>query len=154
MFAAKLDSSVAGGKTTEPDTEVNDLQISADILRGYTDLIILRQLTKQDSYGYQINREVSSLSEGNLTFREATLYTAFRRLEEAGDIESYWGNEQTGARRRYYRLTEKGRAHLREDADAWLKTRELLNRLILDEAPEQGRQAPPVIEIPGVRFRS
>jgi len=105
--------------------EVNDLHISADVLRGYTDLIILRQLAKKDSYGYQINREVSAVSDGSLTFREATLYTAFRRLEGAGSIESYWGDEQTGARRRYYRLTEKGRDQLQEGTETWLSTREL-----------------------------
>ena len=135
--------------------EVNDLHISADVLRGYTDLIILRQLAKKDSYGYQINREVSAVSDGSLTFREATLYTAFRRLEGAGSIESYWGDEQTGARRRYYRLTEKGRDQLQEGTETWLRTRELLNRLILDQNDVgQSVTSSPVITIPGIRFRS
>ena len=40
------------------------MALSADILRGYTDTIILRQLSEGDSYGYQINKNVSVLSGG------------------------------------------------------------------------------------------
>ena len=48
------------------------------------------------------------LTDGRYELKEATLYTAFRRLEEAGCIRSYWGDEATGARRRYYAITEAG----------------------------------------------
>ena len=40
------------------------MALSADILRGYTDTIILRQLAQGDSYGYQINKNVAALSGG------------------------------------------------------------------------------------------
>ena len=86
--------------------------LSADILRGYTDTIILRQLAGGDSYGYQINTRVAEISGGGLEMKEATLYTAFRRLETAGYIRSYWGDEMSGARRRYYALTNEGREKL------------------------------------------
>ena len=57
------------------------MALSADILRGYTDTIILHQLSHGDSYGYQINKTISTLSGGEVELKEATLYTAFRRLE-------------------------------------------------------------------------
>ena len=60
------------------------MALSADILRGYTDTIILHQLSHGDSYGYQINKTISTLSGGEVELKEATLYTAFRRLEAAG----------------------------------------------------------------------
>ena len=109
--------------------------ISADLLRGYTDAVILRQLAEKDGYGYQISKEVTTISEGKLELKEATLYTAFRRLEGAGYIRSYWGNETVGARRRYYSLTEEGRKKLREEVQAWQETREVLNQLL-----EEGKQ--------------
>ena len=65
------------------------MALSADILRGYTDTIILRQLSVGDSYGYQVNKNVTALSGGAVEMKEATLYTAFRRLETAGYIRSY-----------------------------------------------------------------
>ena len=60
------------------------MNLSADLLRGYTDPIILQRLEKKDGYGYQISREVSELSGGRVELKEATLYTAFRRMETAG----------------------------------------------------------------------
>ena len=109
------------------------MMISADLLRGYTDAVILRRLTGNDGYGYQISKEVANISGGRLEMKEATLYTAFRRLEGAGLIRSYWGDEMIGARRRYYSLTEEGRKKLAEEVQAWHETREVLNRLLEEE---------------------
>ena len=109
------------------------MALSADILRGYTDTIILRKLAGGDSYGYQINKRVAEKSGGGLEMKEATLYTAFRRLETAGYIRSYWGDEMSGARRRYYALTNEGREKLLQDCEAWQETKRLIDRL-LEEA--------------------
>lgn len=106
------------------------MALSADILRGYTDSIILKQLEREDSYGYQINKQVGAVSAGAFEMKEATLYTAFRRLEGAGYIRSYWGNERSGARRRYYTITVMGRDKLRQDRDAWHETRYLIDQLL------------------------
>ena len=94
------------------------MALTADILRGYTDTIILRQLAAGDSYGYQINKQVAQITDGIFEMKEATLYTAFRRLEGAGLI------------RAYYALTESGRERLRQDCLAWQETRRLLDRLL------------------------
>ena len=78
------------------------MAISADMLRGHTETIILAQLIKNDSYGYEISKAIEDLSHGELVLKDATLYTAFRRMEHDGFIESYWGESDAGARRRYY----------------------------------------------------
>ena len=109
------------------------MALSADILRGYTDAIILRQLAQGDSYGYQINKNVSALSGGAFEMKEATLYTAFRRLESAGYIRSYWGDELSGARRRYYAITDVGREKLRADRAAWMETKDQIDLLLMEE---------------------
>ncbi len=106
------------------------MNLSADLLRGYTDTVLLCQLEKEDSYGYRISKNVLELSEGGLELKEATLYTAFRRLENAGLIRSWWGDEATGARRRYYSITEEGRKKLTEDRASWMESRDLLDKLI------------------------
>ena len=66
-------------------------------------------LANGDSYGYEINKTVGELTNGELELKEATLYTCFRRLEAAGHIISYWEDENTGARRRYYAITDLGK---------------------------------------------
>ena len=106
------------------------MALTADILRGYTDAIILRQLAGEDSYGYQINKRVTAITGGALEMKEATLYTAFRRLEAGGFIRSYWGDEQTGARRRYYAITEAGREKLRADVATWQETKAQIDQLL------------------------
>ena len=78
------------------------MSIAGDLIRGHTDAIILARLLRGDSYGYEINKTISTLSCGRFELKEATLYTAFKRLEELGYITSYWGSSGAGARRRYY----------------------------------------------------
>ena len=106
------------------------MALASDLLRGYTDTIILNRLSRGDSYGYEINKRIAELSGGVLELKEATLYTAFRRLENGGLIISYWGNEDTGARRRYYSLTPSGRDRLAEDLAAWKESRKALDALL------------------------
>ena len=106
------------------------MTISADLLRGYTDTIIMRQLAETDGYGYGISRMVAEKSNGMVRLKEATLYTAFRRMEESGLIRSYWGDEATGARRRYYSLTDPGREKLEDEKTAWEETKQVMDRLI------------------------
>lgn len=114
---------------------------SSDILRGYTDTIILAQLAKADSYGYVISKNVQEITRGELQLKEATLYTTFRRLESAGVIESYWGNENAGARRRYYHLTDAGRALYEENREDWRKYRAMISDLFGMEEASDDEQA-------------
>ena len=107
---------------------------SSDILRGYTDTIILAQLDQGDNYGYVISKNFQEITRGELELKEATLYTTFRRLENSGMIESYWGNENAGARRRYYHLTEKGRELFYENQADWRKYRSIISELFGMEA--------------------
>ena len=107
---------------------------SSDILRGYTDTINLAQLDQGDNYGYVNSKNVQKITRGELELKEATLYTTFRRLENSGMIESYWGNENAGARRRYYHLTEKGRELFYENQADWRKYRSIISELFGMEA--------------------
>jgi DNA-binding PadR family transcriptional regulator len=106
------------------------VSITADLIRGHTDTIILAALPQGDSYGYRINRSMVDLTDGRYELKEATLYTAFRRLEEAGYIRSYWGDEATGARRRYYAITPQGREAYRSMMREWREASGLLEKLM------------------------
>lgn len=106
------------------------MSVAGDLIRGHTDAIILARLLKSDSYGYEINKEISALSSGKLELKEATLYTAFRRLEEAGCIVSYWGDGAAGARRKYYSITPMGREALKKLCAEWEETREIMDQLL------------------------
>lgn len=113
------------------------VSISADLLRGHTDAIILAQLMGGDSYGYAINKRIQQRTGGAYGFKEATLYTAFKRLEGAGLIRSYWGEEGPGARRRYYSVTGPGRERWAQVRREWEQARALLDGLITLQDTEQ-----------------
>ena len=106
------------------------MSITGDLIRGHTDAIILARLLRSDSYGYEINKEILTLSGGKFELKEATLYTAFKRLEEAGFIASYWGGSGAGARRRYYTITPQGKLESRRLADEWEETKEIMDKLL------------------------
>ena len=107
------------------------MSITADLIRGNTDTIILAQLVAHDSYGYEINNAIRQATDNRYELKEATLYTAFRRLEEAGYISSYWGDENSGARRRYYSITQKGQDHYQQLVTDWNTSYEIISKLIL-----------------------
>ncbi|MBE6619957.1 MAG: helix-turn-helix transcriptional regulator [Ruminococcaceae bacterium] len=109
------------------------MSITADLIRGHTDAIILAHLLERDSYGYEINKAILEQTEHRYELKEATLYTAFRRLEDAGYIASYWGNETVGARRKYYTLTQAGRSAFEEQQTAWKNARDMINKLMKTE---------------------
>ena len=109
------------------------MSIAGDLIRGHTDAIILARLLQSDSYGYEINKVISTLSSGRFELKEANLYTAFRRLEELGHIASYWGGSGAGARRRYYTITPEGREACYMLMQEWQETKAIIDKLLTSE---------------------
>ena len=106
------------------------MSIASDLIRGHTETIILAHLMHDDSYGYEINKSIQEKTNNQYELKEATLYSAFRRLEAGGFITSYWGDQTTGARRRYYKVTHLGKALYEQNREDWQKAKELINKLI------------------------
>ena len=106
------------------------MSIASDLIRGNTDMIILAQLMRKESYGYEINKNIRRKSNKQFELKEATLYGAFRRLEEAGYVSFYWGGEERGARRRYYNITEQGREAFQNMLQDWRQASELIESMI------------------------
>ena len=103
---------------------------AADLLRGHTDTIVLGVLRSRDRYGFEIYKEIRDATGGDHEIKEATLYAAYRRLVKDGLVEAYWGDESQGGRRKYYRITDAGRAVYRRNVDAWVATRRTIDSLL------------------------
>ena len=106
------------------------MSIGADLIRGHTEAVTLALLREKDSYGYEINKTIAETSGGRYELKEATLYTAFKRLEDAGWISSYWGDQGSGARRKYYTITSAGVENLLRMQAEWREAREIIDRLL------------------------
>ena len=103
---------------------------AADLLRGHTDTIVLGVLRGRDRYGFEIYKAIREATGGDYEIKEATLYAAYRRLVKDGLVEAYWGDESQGGRRKYYRITDAGRAVYRRNVDAWVVTRRTIDSLL------------------------
>lgn len=103
---------------------------AADLLRGHTDTIVLGVLRRADRYGFEIYKAIRDATGGDYEIKEATLYAAYRRLVKDGLVEAYWGDESQGGRRKYYRITDAGRAVYRRNVDAWVVTRRTIDSLL------------------------
>lgn len=102
----------------------------SDLIRGNIDAIVLRALLDGDNYGYEILKSISRESEGEYEMKEPSLYTSLKRLEKQSFVESYWGSEAQGARRKYYRITAAGKQELREATERWMRVRSIIDRLL------------------------
>ena len=78
------------------------------------DFVVLSILGRQDSYGYEITQQVRRI----LDVSETALYPALRRLQKAGLLTTY-DQPWQGRNRRYYKITEHGRAQLRQHRIDW-----------------------------------
>ncbi|EJW16305.1 PadR family transcriptional regulator [Paenibacillus alvei] len=105
-------------------------KLSSDLLRGHTDTIILKLLMSGDKYGYEICKLVHTGSNGLYELKEATMYSSLKRLEQEGNITSYWGDETHGGRRKYYRITDKGRVTYADNKQNWEYAKKILDILI------------------------
>ena len=103
---------------------------ASDLIRGNIDAIVLCSLSGGDSYGYEILKDVARTSQGEYEMKEPSLYTSLKRLEGQGLVESYWGSESQGARRKYYCITEAGRKELGQATERWVRARTIIDRLL------------------------
>lgn len=109
---------------------MTDNKISSDLLRGHTDTIILKLLIDGDKYGYEISKLIQANSGDEYQLKEATMYSSLKRLEADGGITSYWGDETLGGRRKYYRISEKGKQIYLENKNNWDYAKRILDQLL------------------------
>jgi PadR family transcriptional regulator, regulatory protein PadR len=90
----------------------------ASWLKGVLDLLVLASLTGGESYGYEIAKALAKAGLGQI--KGGSLYPVLNRLEEAGLVAAEYRVAERGPGRRYYNLTDEGRATLAEQGALWL----------------------------------
>ncbi|MBO7746865.1 helix-turn-helix transcriptional regulator [Paenibacillus sp. MWE-103] len=90
-----------------------------ELLKGSIDILLLSVIRRQDTYGYDIVQQLRTLSRDSYHMSQGTLYPALKRLEQKGLLRSYWSDNAEGGRRKFYALTDAGRAELAEKLQAW-----------------------------------
>ncbi len=131
---------------TESET-AEEKAISSDLIRGHINTIILRSLYDGDKYGYEIIAEIERKSHGQYSMKQPSLYSALKRLESQGFITSYWGGSVGGGRRKYFSLTEDGRAISERNQSEWEYSRTVIDSLISDKEFDFSNPAPTAVDM-------
>ena len=88
--------------------------MDVQLRKGLLEVCVLAAMRRHDSYGYQIIRDIEPFVE----ISESTLYPILRRLEAARMLTEY-SVAHNGRLRKYYRITDVGRARLLEFEEDW-----------------------------------
>jgi len=103
-----------------------------DLNSGLVALVLLAILerTTEDLYGYEIAKRLQKANQGEALFKEGTIYPVLRALAAAALLTSRVVPSYSGPPRRYYRITDEGRAVLHQWSDIWRQTRGFVDRFI------------------------
>ncbi len=93
---------------------------------------LLLELLRAPSYGYDLIRRLADYGFRRATNEPAVVYKVLRSLEEAGSIASQWSTAGSGPARRYYELTDEGRAALASRVRQLGRFRDRIERLLGD----------------------
>jgi DNA-binding PadR family transcriptional regulator len=95
------------------------MKIDKELVGASTALLVLSSLAREATYGYRLLKKVNEDAVGLFTWQEGTLYPILHKLEQEGLVEAEWRLADTGRRRKYYHVTQKGRETLTEGVSQW-----------------------------------
>ena len=95
------------------------MHIDKDLVAASATPLVLAILASGESYGYAILKRVRELSDGELDWTDGMLYPLLHRLSRLGYVTTEWRTPPQGRRRRYYAITDDGRAALAEHQRQW-----------------------------------
>jgi PadR family transcriptional regulator PadR len=96
--------------------------------RGTLQYCVLSLLVEEERYGFDLVRGLAEM-DGMVT-SEGTIYPLLSRLRRDGLVESTWQESPTGPPRRYYRLTDRGRAALGAFRLEWRRFRDAVDNFV------------------------
>jgi PadR family transcriptional regulator, regulatory protein PadR len=91
----------------------------SDLPQGTLDLLILQVVALGPIHGYAISQRIQQLTRNGIEVRQGSLYPALHRLENQGLLMATWQESDTGRDAKFYQLTRRGRAQLRDDRASW-----------------------------------
>lgn len=95
------------------------MEINKDLIAASSTPIVLATLAERESYGYAILKRVQEASDRRIEWTDGMLYPVLHRLERLGFIEGKWQAAESGRKRKYYRITPRGKSQLAEELKQW-----------------------------------
>ena len=95
------------------------MRLEREMMRGAGPTAVMQLLSTGEKYGYELVESLSRQSDGVLKMGQSTVYPMLYNLEAKGLVTSKEKPGPTGRKRRYYRLTAKGKKRLQTDRQQW-----------------------------------
>ena len=95
------------------------MHIDKDLVAASATPLVLAILAEGESYGYAILKRVRALSGDELQWTDGMLYPLLHRLLRLGYVTTEWRSPPEGRRRKYYAITDEGRAALADQQQQW-----------------------------------
>jgi PadR family transcriptional regulator PadR len=89
------------------------------LLQGTLDLLILKALGAGELHGLGVSRRIEQITHGAFLVKPGSLFPALHRLEEAGWLNSFWGESDNNRRAKFYCLTKSGKAQFEVETEQW-----------------------------------
>lgn len=102
----------------------------SDLPQGTLDLLILKIAALEPIHGYAIAQRIQQVSRDVLQVQQGSLYPALHRLENRGLLAAEWKESETGREAKFYRLTAKGRAELKNETANWARLSEAIGLIL------------------------
>lgn len=103
--------------------------------KGVLEMLVLKQLEKEERYGYQLISRLKDKRGGLFALKEGTLYPILYRLEDDGLVVSRWSQPQgKEVSRKYYVITEEGKKGLKELSVLWRDFSAQVSKMMEEEA--------------------
>lgn len=102
-----------------------------ELLKGTISLLILSLLRRRPMYGYEIVKTVSEETQGELQWKEGSLYPGLHKLAGEGLVRGEWEGPVGGRRRKYYHLTAAGEKALESKLRSWERLARAIDRVLV-----------------------
>ena len=103
--------------------------MNAQFKKGVLELCVLSKLAKVDQYGYELTEAISK----EMVISTGTLYLILKRLKDEAFVETYLVESGEGPARKYYHMTEKGKAHQKNQKEEWIEFVKAVENILEEE---------------------
>lgn len=106
------------------------MAIDKSLMSGSTGMLILKLLSREDMYGYQMIENLAVLSDDTFNLKAGTLYPLLHNLEENGLVSCYEAQAGQARVRKYYSITKEGKKFLESKENEWQSFSQAVNKVL------------------------
>ena len=110
--------------------------MNSQMKRGTLELCALSVVNRGDCYGYELVNRISKCME----ITDGTIYPLMKRLKDSGLIDSYIVESTEGPPRKYYKITDDGKAELERLSEEWFEFVDSINELLKGDSADESNE--------------